>query len=411
MEPKRIESKVAQLLLHQAAGEDVGQPAAAVRLGQHEGGEADSRRGVPDLPRDLGVGLVDRGRRGPDLARGEVAADALDLLLLRRQLDHRPSRTIACPAVEGPALESLFAPRSVAVVGASDDPAKWGNWLAHGALRGASRRAVHLVNLAGGDVLGRPAHRSLRAIGAPVELVVAAVPGARASGGGGRRAGGRRACDRRDQLGRRARRSCIGRGRISPTAWSRSRSSRPPTCARRPPVFRARFERESKHPPRRSSTRTVIPGLRRRRGSRRRAPTWRCASWREPISRGPARAGGATGAAPGRFVPIVEQAGKGAARRGARPRARPSRRQAGQRADRQRVAVVTQHEHQRRRRDQQQHQDEHRCRDQRDGRLTGGAGGWATALNRSAPCRGSGLPGRARSGARRPRGSPDAPRW
>jgi len=79
--------------------------------------------------------------------------------------------------VDGAGLECLFDPRSVAVVGASDDPAKWGNWLASGALRGASRRAVHLVNRSGRTVLGQPAHASLRAIGERVELVVAAVPG------------------------------------------------------------------------------------------------------------------------------------------------------------------------------------------------------------------------------------------
>jgi acetate---CoA ligase (ADP-forming) len=73
-------------------------------------------------------------------------------------------------------LRALFEPESVAVVGASDDPVKWGNWLARGALRGASRRAVHLVNRRGGDVLGRPAHRSLAELPGPPELVVLAVP-------------------------------------------------------------------------------------------------------------------------------------------------------------------------------------------------------------------------------------------
>jgi acyl-CoA synthetase (NDP forming) len=73
-------------------------------------------------------------------------------------------------------LDALFDPRSVAVVGASDDPVKWGNWLARGALRGEGRRAVHLVNHRGGEVLGRPALRSLRELAAPAELVVIAVP-------------------------------------------------------------------------------------------------------------------------------------------------------------------------------------------------------------------------------------------
>lgn len=54
-------------------------------------------------------------------------------------------------------LGALFEPESVAVVGASDDPVKWGNWLARGALRGASRRAVYLINRRGGEVMGLPA--------------------------------------------------------------------------------------------------------------------------------------------------------------------------------------------------------------------------------------------------------------
>jgi acyl-CoA synthetase (NDP forming) len=73
-------------------------------------------------------------------------------------------------------LRALFEPESVAVVGASDDPQKWGNWLARGALRGASRRAVHLVNRRGGEVLGRPAHPSLASLPEAPELAVLAVP-------------------------------------------------------------------------------------------------------------------------------------------------------------------------------------------------------------------------------------------
>ena len=50
-------------------------------------------------------------------------------------------------------LRPLFDPRSIAVVGASDDPRKWGHWLALRALRGEHRRAVHLVNRGGAEVL------------------------------------------------------------------------------------------------------------------------------------------------------------------------------------------------------------------------------------------------------------------
>src|SRR6266516_2812947 len=73
-------------------------------------------------------------------------------------------------------LRALFAPRSVAVVGASRDPAKWGHMLARGALEGEHRRSVYLVNRSGGEILGRPAFRSLDELPAAPELVAIAVP-------------------------------------------------------------------------------------------------------------------------------------------------------------------------------------------------------------------------------------------
>ncbi|HET6353933.1 acetate--CoA ligase family protein [Streptomyces sp.] len=75
-------------------------------------------------------------------------------------------------------LTALFDPKSVAVVGASDDPAKYGHAVAAQALRAPGRRPVHLVNRRGGTVLGRPAATSLTGIGEPVELVVISIPGA-----------------------------------------------------------------------------------------------------------------------------------------------------------------------------------------------------------------------------------------
>ena len=75
-------------------------------------------------------------------------------------------------------LDPLFAPRSVAVVGASRDPAKWGGQLARGALKGRHRRAVGLVNRHGGEILGSRAHRTLEELPTAPELVVACVPAA-----------------------------------------------------------------------------------------------------------------------------------------------------------------------------------------------------------------------------------------
>jgi acyl-CoA synthetase (NDP forming) len=75
-------------------------------------------------------------------------------------------------------LRPLFDPASVAILGASDDPAKWGNWLARGALRGSHRRPVYLVNRNGGEVLGTRAYASVTELPEAPELVVIAVPAA-----------------------------------------------------------------------------------------------------------------------------------------------------------------------------------------------------------------------------------------
>ncbi len=73
-------------------------------------------------------------------------------------------------------LAALFNPTSLAIVGASEDPAKWGNWLAHNALRGAHRRTVYLVNRRGGTIAGQPVYASVRELPEPPEMVVLAVP-------------------------------------------------------------------------------------------------------------------------------------------------------------------------------------------------------------------------------------------
>ncbi|MCX6460763.1 MAG: acetate--CoA ligase family protein [Actinobacteria bacterium] len=71
-------------------------------------------------------------------------------------------------------LTVLFDPVSVVVVGASDNPAKWGNWLSVGALKGS--RPVYLVNARADTVLGQPAYRSVRDVPGPVGLAAIAVP-------------------------------------------------------------------------------------------------------------------------------------------------------------------------------------------------------------------------------------------
>lgn len=71
---------------------------------------------------------------------------------------------------------ALFAPDSVAVVGASADPAKWGYWLAKGALEGRHRRVVRLVNRTGEPVLEEATFRTVSELPETPDLVAIAVP-------------------------------------------------------------------------------------------------------------------------------------------------------------------------------------------------------------------------------------------
>ena len=73
-------------------------------------------------------------------------------------------------------LTPLLHPRSVAVVGASDDPAKWGFGIARGVLRGTDRRRVELVNDRSPTVHGRATVASLRDLAEPVDLALLVVP-------------------------------------------------------------------------------------------------------------------------------------------------------------------------------------------------------------------------------------------
>ncbi len=79
-------------------------------------------------------------------------------------------------------LGALFSPRTVAVVGASRDPAKWGHIIARQAVASPGDRTVLLVGRRGGKVLGLSTHVSVAAAaaahGGPVDLAVVCVPAA-----------------------------------------------------------------------------------------------------------------------------------------------------------------------------------------------------------------------------------------
>ncbi len=73
-------------------------------------------------------------------------------------------------------LTPLFEPRSLAIVGVSADPGKWGYWFARDAAKGLHRRRVHLVGRSGGELHGLPVHRSIADLPEAPDLVVLSVP-------------------------------------------------------------------------------------------------------------------------------------------------------------------------------------------------------------------------------------------
>ncbi len=73
-------------------------------------------------------------------------------------------------------LDTLFAPRSIAVVGASEQTTKIGGIPLDYLRRFGYSGRLHAVNPRARSVQGLPAHESLRTIGAPVDMAIVAVP-------------------------------------------------------------------------------------------------------------------------------------------------------------------------------------------------------------------------------------------
>jgi len=71
---------------------------------------------------------------------------------------------------------SLFEPRTVAFVGASTNPSKWGFNILHHIIKGGFEGNLYPVNPQGGSWFGRPMYRSLAEVPGPVDLAVIVVP-------------------------------------------------------------------------------------------------------------------------------------------------------------------------------------------------------------------------------------------
>jgi len=75
-------------------------------------------------------------------------------------------------------LEAFFQPRSVAVIGASSNPAKLGYAVVRNLVEGgyASRGRIYPINLSGGEILGLKAYPSVLEVPDEIDLVVVVIP-------------------------------------------------------------------------------------------------------------------------------------------------------------------------------------------------------------------------------------------
>jgi len=73
-------------------------------------------------------------------------------------------------------LDLLFKPKSVALIGASDNPLKWGNWMSRHLIESGYKGDIYLVSTRGGVVCGRQAYKSILDVENPVDIAIIGIP-------------------------------------------------------------------------------------------------------------------------------------------------------------------------------------------------------------------------------------------
>lgn len=101
---------------------------------------------------------------------------AVDALVVKGDISRTKTHL---PAVDPSVLGSLFHPKSVAFVGASSRPGKWGYTLLTNAIGGGYKGEIFLVNPSGGKIAGRRVYKSVMEINAKVDVAVVTIPAAK----------------------------------------------------------------------------------------------------------------------------------------------------------------------------------------------------------------------------------------
>ncbi len=90
-----------------------------------------------------------------------------------------PARQKTTAPIDMKRLRSCYYPDSIAFVGASATPGKWGHMLLTNTFSRDFSGKVFLVNPKGGEIAGRPVYTSLAQIEGPVDLAVVTIPAGR----------------------------------------------------------------------------------------------------------------------------------------------------------------------------------------------------------------------------------------
>src|SRR5262249_23144868 len=73
-------------------------------------------------------------------------------------------------------LDKMMAPRSVVAIGASARPGSVGDAVTRNLLAGGFKGDIHLVNIKGGEIAGRPVLKNLGELKQPADLAVIMTP-------------------------------------------------------------------------------------------------------------------------------------------------------------------------------------------------------------------------------------------
>jgi acyl-CoA synthetase (NDP forming) len=149
----------AKVLLGSARGEPAVDRVALAKIIMAVGQMAEDHPEIAEI--DVNPLLIDRAT--------PVAVDALVTVGEPVQVSTRPPADIS-------RLDQLVAPKSVAVVGASSDTAKWGGMITANLRLGGFAGPIYLVNPKGGTILGLPVYPSVKDLPETPDLVLIAVP-------------------------------------------------------------------------------------------------------------------------------------------------------------------------------------------------------------------------------------------